>query len=267
MTALPRQIATVAAVMFALAAPASQAITGWGLTAAEFSSSGDGTLRAAGYAFSIWGVIYAGLIAYGVFQALQRHADRPLLALVGWPAVVAIAGCGAWICAAGLDARWATVAIITLSAATLTAGLMWAVGRVGGLEVKDRMFVLWPLSLLAGWLTIAAAINILTVLTAEGLLQGATKGAAFAGVLAVLIVALGVLRSRRMAVYGVPVAWGLVAVWVAERATKGDVAVLALGAAVVVGAYAAWQFFSLPEGDRARSGQGGETSGKLRAPS
>ncbi len=241
MTHKTRRIATILAVAFALGAPASQALTGWGLTAAEFSSSGDGTLRAAGYAFSIWGVIYAGLVAYGVFQALPRHADRPLVTRVGWSAVVAIAGCGAWICAAGLDARWATVAIITASAAVLTVGLLRGVGGASPLDLQDRAFVLWPLSLLAGWLTIAAAINILTVLTAEGLLDGAAKVAAFTGLAAVLMVSLAVLRTRRMPVYGVPVTWGLAAVWLAERATKADVAAAALGAAVLVAGYAAWQ--------------------------
>ncbi len=108
----------------------------------------------------------------------------------------------------------------------------------------------WPLGLLAGWLTVAAALNILTVMTAEGLLDDLPRAAAFAGIVGVLIAALFVLRATRLAAFGAPVAWGLIAVWAAERATKGDVASLALGAAVLVGAYAVWQgraeFRSLP---------------------
>ena len=241
MSHMPRRIATLAALAFALGAPASQALLGWGLSAQEFSGSGDDTLRAASYAFSIWGVIYAGLGAYAVYQALPRNADRPLVVAVGWPAVVAIAGCGAWICASALDARTATVAIIVISAAAITGALVGAMRRLPTVEMRDRLFVLWPLSLLAGWLTIASALNILTVLTAEGMLEGVAKAAAFTGLVAVLIVALAVLRVRRMAVYGIPIAWGLVAVWVAERAAKPDVAAFAMGAAVLVGAYAAWR--------------------------
>jgi hypothetical protein len=88
---------------------------------------------------------------------------------------------------------------------------------------------------------VASALNILTVMTAEGLLDDLPRAAAFAGIVAVLIAALAVLRATRLAAYGVPVAWGLAAVWVAERAAKGDVAALALGAAVLVAAYAVWQ--------------------------
>jgi len=238
---LGRRIAVPLAVVFALAAPAVQALQDVGLSAAEFSQPGASTLRAAGYAFSIWSVIYAGLVAYAVFQAAPGNAARPALRRVGWPSVLAIAGCGAWICASALNARWATVAIIVASAVALTVSLCRAARAGGPVDLRERLFVWWPLNLLAGWLTIASALNILTVLTAEGLLSGVAKAAAFIGVAAVLIVALAVLRIRHMAVFGVPIAWGLAAVWAAERHDKGDVAALAMAAAVLVAAFAAWR--------------------------
>ena len=83
--------------------------------------------------------------------------------------------------------------------------------------------------------------KVVTVLTAEGLVDAAPKAAAFAGIVAVLVVGLYVLRRVRLAAFGIPIAWGLIGVWAGERATKGDVAALAIGAAVLVGAYAAWQ--------------------------
>lgn len=236
-----RKILIVAAVVFALAAPALQALMGFGLSAAEFSRQGDSTLRAAGYGFSIWSVIYAGFVAYAVYQALPRNDGSPLIARLALPSAVAIAGCGAWIFASAFDARWLSVAIIVASAVTLTVGLAQAARRADPPSWGERLFVWWPLGLLAGWLTIAAALNILTVMTAEGLLADLPRAAAFAGIVAVLIAALFVLRATHLAAYGVPIAWGLIAVWVGERATKGDVASLALGAAVLVAAYAAWQ--------------------------
>lgn len=236
-----RKILIIAAVVFALGAPALQALIGFGLSPSEFSRQGDSTLRAAGYAFSIWSVIYAGFIAYAVYQALPRNDGSPLIATLAVPSIVAIAGCGAWVLASAFDARWLSVAIITVSAGSLTWGLATARRDADPASLGERAFVWWPLGLLAGWLTIAAALNVLTVMTADGLLGELPKAAAFAGVVAVLITALAVLRATHLAAYGVPIAWGLVAVWVAERAAKGDVASLALGAAVIVGAYAAWQ--------------------------
>lgn len=228
-----------AAVAFAIVVPTLQAVLNLGLSQAAFASDGNRTLRAEGYAFSIWSVIYLGLIAYAVWQALPRHRDDARLSAIAPGALVAILGCGLWIIAAALDLKWASVGIIVISAAALVSGLLrHAPGRAA---FKDRLLVWWPLSLLAGWLTIASAINILTVLTAVGVLDGVERLAAFVGVGVVALVAVAVLRAGRVPVYGVPIAWGLVAVWVAEKAGKPDVAAAALAAAVVVGAYAAWQ--------------------------
>lgn len=236
-----RKPLVIAAVAFALAVPALQALLGFGLSPAEFSRQGDSTLRAAGWGFSIWSVIYAGFVAYAVYQALPRQDGNPVLARVAGPSAVAIGGCGAWILASAFDARWLSVAIIVGSAGVLIWGLARARHAGFAPSVWDRAFVWWPLGLLAGWLTVAAALNILTVMTAEGLLDDVARAAAFAGIVAVLVAALFVLRATRLAAFGAPVAWGLIAVWAAERATKGYVASLALGAAVLVGAYAVWQ--------------------------
>lgn len=241
MSPTSRKILILAAVVFALAAPALQALLGFGLSASEFAGQGDSTLRAAGYGFSIWSVIYAGFLAYAIYQALSRNDGSPLIAAVALPSVFAIAGCGGWILASAFDARWLSVAIILVSAGAMIAGLAKATRRADPATWGERLCVWWPLGLLAGWLTIAAALNILTVLTAEGLLTDAPKAAAFAGLAAVLIAALVVLRTTHLVAYGLPVAWGLVAVWVAERATKGDVATAALAAAALITAYAAWQ--------------------------
>jgi len=238
----PRQIGLIAAVFFAIVSPIVQAVGRVGLTAAQFADAGNETLRAAGYAFSIWSVIYAGLVAFAVYQALPRQRADPLIQALAAPALVAIVGTGLWIWASAFNARWASVAIIVVSAAALTWGLLRAPARNAAPSLQTRGFVWWPLSLLAGWLTIASAINILTVLTAEGLIGSpAARPAAVAGVLAVAAIALAVMRARRLAVYGVPIAWGLVGVWVAEKGAKGEVAALALGAAVLVGAYAVWR--------------------------
>src|SRR4030066_1737604 len=38
----------------------------------------------AGYVFSIWGLIYLGLIAFAIFQALPSQRENPRLRKVGW---------------------------------------------------------------------------------------------------------------------------------------------------------------------------------------
>ncbi|MCR5875789.1 hypothetical protein LRS10_17425 [Phenylobacterium sp. J426] len=229
----------IAAVVFAIAAPASQAYFDVGLSASEFADQGNSTLRAAGYAFSIWSLIYLGLAAYAIWQALPRNTGNAAIRALAWPSVFTIAATGAWIYASAFNARWLTVAIIAAAAAVMIFGLMRA--SRGKSAFLDWLLVWWPLGLLAGWLTVASAVNILTIMTAEGLIApdpAVLYGAA--GVLITTGVALWVLRRTAVLPYGAAVAWGLVAVWVAERPDNPIAAWLALACAIAVGLAAAW---------------------------
>ena len=233
-----RKALVVLAVGFAVSAPLSQALLGWGIDQREFSASGNETLRAAGYAFSIWSLIYAGLIAHAVAQ-LMDHSRREALFVALSPSIASIAGCGAWIIASGFDARWASVAIILVSA----AAAVWALMRVRDVpkSLKDHLFSVWPMALLGGWLLIASAINVLTVMTAEGLIGPETRmGFALGGIVTVTGLAIAVMRAGVSVAYGLPVAWGFVAVFVAERGDQPTAAFAALAAAAVVLTASVW---------------------------
>lgn len=67
-----RRFAVIGAVVAAVLTPLIQSLFDLGLSQGEFASAGDGTLRAARYAFSIWSVIYLWLIAYAAYQALPQ---------------------------------------------------------------------------------------------------------------------------------------------------------------------------------------------------
>lgn len=234
---LLRTFLVVAATVFAIAAPIIQNGADLGMSASEFSKQGDGTLRAEGYAFSIWSVIYLGLAAYAVWQALPRTRESAVLRAVAWPSVIGIAGLGVWIVVTALNWRWATVAVIVTCAAAIILALWRAAPESG----ERRWIATWPLGLLGGWLTAATALNVLTVATAEGLI-GAPAPAALAGLAAVGAVTLAVLIRTRSIPYGLAVLWALAGVFVAERGDNPAVAWFALAWGVVIvlaGAYLA----------------------------
>jgi hypothetical protein len=229
------KLLVVAAIVFAIGSPAVQSLTGWGQSAAEFAADGDRTLRAAGYAFSIWGVIYAGLAAFGLYQLLPASRESRIVAALSLPAAVAIAACGAWIWASAFDREWLTVLFILVGAVAAVTAVV-AGCRAGPASKAERWLALWPVAMLAGWLTIASALNILTVLTAKGYVDPVlATPAAIMGILAVVAAAFLVLRTSHVAVYGLPMAWGLAAVFVAERTDNAPAAwTAAAGAAVVL---------------------------------
>lgn len=222
-----RKAAVALGVAAAILIPAIQQGLHLGLSQAEFAAQGDSTLRAAGYAFSIWGLIYLGLAAFAVHH--WRARESRALEAIGWPAAFAAMGCGLWIVAAAADWMLATVVIILASAVAALVALLAAAPLASG---KDRIWALVPVALLAGWLTVAAPLNVLTALTSMNLIgPGSAKAWAIGGVLVTAVMAILVGFKSRMFAYPLPTAWGLAAVYVAERARDAGVAFTAAGAA------------------------------------
>jgi hypothetical protein len=234
-----RTFAILAAVLFAVGTPITQALMGViAVGRGDLVNDGNQTLEAAGYAFSIWGVIYLGLLAYAGYQALPSTKETPGLRMLGWPSVIAMAGCGTWLIAASADAKWATVSIISVSALALCVPLL---KRYPVQHRIEFWLMAAPLSLLAGWLTVASAINLLTVLTSFDVIRPETAPAwAASGIVVVMALGLGITVTAKNWVYPLPIAWGLAGVAVAEQAGRPIIALLAAGAALVLLAAAVW---------------------------
>lgn len=234
-----RTVAIIAAAAISVAVPVTQfalGVTPTGET--DLVRDGETTLEAAGYAFSIWSLIYAGLVTFAIYQALPSTKETPGLRALGWPSAVAMAGCGLWLIAAVYDIKLATLLIIIGSAAALCIPLS---RRYPVQHQKEFWLVAAPLSMLAGWLTVASAINTLTVLTGWGLINaGSAPGWAAGGVIAVVLLGAGVAAASKNWIYPLPIAWGLAAVWIAEQTDRPTVAIMAAAGAALLVATAAW---------------------------
>jgi hypothetical protein len=233
-----RRWIVLACAVFSVVAAYGQMAIGWGQTPQEFSADSDETLRVAGYAFSIWGLLYLGLLTFAVRQALPQTGESLLIHRLGWPSAAALLGIGWWIFASALDWEWATVALIFGSLFVLLVPLLLNAGaiRALGRSERDRWMVVWPLAALAGWLTVASPVNLLTVLTGNGALPASPSPTVWAmlAVVVVALVALGVTARLRILAYALPIAWGLLGAFVAEQERNPPLAYVALAAAVAV---------------------------------
>lgn len=233
-----RRMIVLLAALFAIAAPIIQNLAGLGLTQAEFAADGNTTLRVAGYAFSIWGLLYLGLLAYAVRQALPQTGESTLINRLGWPSVVTLFGIGFWIIVAAMNLKAASVIIIFASLIALLVPLLVFGGTIQALGRfdRDRMLTVWPLAGLAGWLTVAAPLNLITTATAFNALPTALTptGWAVAAVVVTALIAIGVTARLRTLAYPLPVAWGLLGAFVAEQPDNPALAFTALAAAILV---------------------------------
>ena len=227
-----RRLAILACALFAVVIGQLQQLVDLGQSPAEFAADSDATLKVAGWAFAIWGPIYLGLIVYAVRQALPKTRDSEMLRAFGWPSVLALLGIGWWILAAAWDLEVTTIVLIFGALSVLLIPLLRRATAIRALTKgdRDRWMTVWPLAALAGWLTVAAPINLLTVATGNGDLPAVLPPTAWALIAVALASAMGLFvtwRTRVLA-YPIPVAWGLIGVFAAEQ-DKGN-AMLAFGA-------------------------------------
>jgi hypothetical protein len=198
----------------------------------------------AGYVFAIWSLIYLGLVAFAIWQALPAQRDNPRLAAIRVPFLVGSVANMVWI----FFWHYEIIPVTELLMLTLLLSLIFIYARlgIGRVEVSraERWFVHHPFSLYLGWITIATIANT-TILLYDLGWNGEPLSPALWTALIIAVAALiaGWLSfSRGDVVYGSVVVWALVGVIVKQ----GDVRLIAVaaGLAALVVAVAALRGFS-----------------------
>jgi hypothetical protein len=206
-------------------------------------------LVAAGYAFAVWGLIFLLDVVFGIWQALPGQREDGTLAPIRPVAAAGFALTTVWMPLFSQQLFWLALAVIWASLACL---LYCAVALVRDPEAKAWAWL--PLSLHAGWLSLAAFLNTAQVVVAFGLLSGDDmlpwSLALFAAAAALLLMA-----NRRMGgnpAYAAVALWGLAAVYVKQSQATTAGAEIAAWAAVAIGALLAGQTVWLLARRRAR---------------
>ena len=136
-----------------------------GITTAEISDAFDTFFVPAGYVFSIWGLIYIGLIALTIFQALPAQRENPRLVRVGWWLVVGNLANAAWI----FLWHYQQFALTLIAMLTLLVSLLFTyVGIQKNTQVlspAERLCFNLPVSIYLGWISVATIANISDVLS------------------------------------------------------------------------------------------------------
>jgi hypothetical protein len=187
----------------------------------------DPPIQPSGYAFSIWGVIYTWLIVSAIFGLWKRRDDSTWSAARA-PLALSLALGTPWLAIANTDAVWATVVIMAMAAAAITALLLT--------PKTDRWWLQTPVALFAGWLTAASFVSLGSMAAGYGIFFGGL-GWAYAGITGALLVALAVqTRIPRAPEYGAAVIWALFGIIVANGMTNALVSGLAAAGIAIIAA-------------------------------
>ncbi|NLF50328.1 MAG: tryptophan-rich sensory protein [Leptolinea sp.] len=182
-----------------------------GLTTGDVSDRFNVYFVPAGYVFSIWGLIYLGLIAYGIFQALPAQRDNPRLRATGWWVVLGGLANSAWIFLWHYEQFPLTlIAMFTLLVSLIMTYLGLKIGR-GIVSKAEFWAVRIPFSVYLGWITVATVANVTSVLDfikwdRFGLSEGTWL---VIMLIVVLAITAAMLFTRRDAAFTVVILWAL----------------------------------------------------------
>lgn len=139
-----------------------------GNTMASVSARYQNFFTPAGYAFSIWGLIYLGLLAFVIYQgrSLFKKVEGDGVALqIGWWFLIScIANCF-WVIAWLYDYTGLSVLIMLALLFSLIRIIIKTNMEIENAPFKKIAFVWWPFSLYSGWVTVALIANIAAYLT------------------------------------------------------------------------------------------------------
>ncbi len=135
-----------------------------GLNTGEISDRFKVYFVPAGYVFSIWGLIYLGLIAFAIFQALPAQRDNPRLRATGWWIVLSGLANIAWILLWHYEIFPLTILVmLVLLASLIIVYLRLGIGRTT-VSKAETWLVRVPFSIYLGWITVATVANATSLL-------------------------------------------------------------------------------------------------------
>ena len=188
----------------------------------------------AGYVFSIWGLIYLGLIAYAVFQLLPSQRENPRLLRIGYlPALSALFNI-VWLFLWHYEQFPLTLlAMFGLLLTLIAIYLRLDEGR-SSVRGAERWCLYIPFSVYLGWVTVATVANVTSVLETAGWSGWGLSEAAWAAIMLLVAAGIGVLMGlrRRDAAFLLVLVWAFVGIALKHAGTPG-VAITAWIAALI----------------------------------
>lgn len=199
----------------------------------------------ANYVFSIWGVIYTVTLIYGIYQALPKNRENPILdAIRPWFWLSCVANM-VWLVLFHFNQfALSTVAMIVLLVSLVVIYLRL---RRGSLSNRAYWAVSVAMSIYFGWITVATVANFTYVFLDMGW-DGFGVSAEMWGAIMVVVgglIALAIGYINRDLAYGGVIIWAFVGIFSRHQAVPvvglPSLLMAALMAAALALAYFLWR--------------------------
>jgi len=191
-------------------------------------------LVAAGYAFAIWGLIFTLDVVFGVVQTARSDQQAPELKGLRLPVAIGFVLTASWMIVFTQQAFWLALAVIWSALALMLYAALQLSRR--GASFRRLWWAWLPISLHAGWLSMAVFLNTAQVIVAFELLSVREmlpwSAVLFAAAAIVLLLANRAMRGN--VAYVAAAVWGLAAVYVKHSSVALSGAQVAAWIAVAI---------------------------------
>lgn len=189
----------------------------------------------AGYVFSIWGLIYALLLAFTIYQALPSQRENPRLQRIGFLFALSCLWNSVWIFCWHYNLFSLSLVIMLALLATLI--VIYRRLDIGRETVSraEQWLLHVPFSVYLGWITVATIANATDVLYDLGWNGQPLAPELWAVVMLVIAIGLTIfiLNQRRDIGYSLVIVWAFVGIFVKQNATPSVAYVAILGAVII----------------------------------
>lgn len=202
-----------------------------GLTTGQISDRFEIFFVPAGYVFSIWGLIYLGLLAYTIFQALPSQADNQLLKKIApWYWLSSLANV-IWLFLWHYEIfSWTLVFMVLILVSLLIINRNLA--KAGGLI---KWLVKLPFSIYLGWISVATIANFSQWLFYQDWNGLGIRPDIWAVIMIGAAALLGLLMAwlENDSAYGLVLIWALIGITVSQAGTANIVLAAWIGVALI----------------------------------
>jgi hypothetical protein len=217
-------------------------------TIGEISQKYDNLFTPASYAFAIWGIIFLGLLAYGIFQVRRAFfGDKPseFIIQTGYWFIAANVLNSLWVFAFVFDYTGVSVLIMLGILFSLIKIILNTNMERWNAPISTIVFVWWPICLYSGWISVATIANVSAYLTKVG--WDGTPFSELSWTIIMIVIATSInlvmILKRNMREFAAVGVWALFAIYIRHSDSLETIAYTALGGSILIFAYMGWHGF------------------------
>ncbi|WP_416672782.1 tryptophan-rich sensory protein [Egbenema bharatensis] len=185
----------------------------------------------ASYAFAIWGVIYLGLVAFGIWQLLPAQRTNPTIRKVDYLVIFASIAQAIWVFLFLLREFWGSV--VAMLAILLSLIAIYRLLGIGLRRIsrQEKWFAHIPFSIYLGWISVATIVNVASALFYNNWDGWGLAPEIWTVLVMSIATAIGAILTlqRRELAYPLVIVWALVAVAIRQS----DFAIVSITAIVL----------------------------------